>query len=188
VSFPTELPSLISQTPRYGALIPPAHAQTGHLTQNTKAEDGCRRRRHCFVPLVIVFALHASVNNAYGNFGSLAGYGAGAMYIGAGLFVAISVIQKFGLKRLDLTVAGFVGAAALGYGIYVSFNPLVPFPGDIWLFIFCGILALACASYIWLKLAHRGVLQRIGSSATAPEVMTGHAAEPLIGRSASCEH
>jgi hypothetical protein len=85
------------------------------------------------------------------------------------------------------TVAGFVGAAALGYGIYVSFNPLVPFPGDIWLFIFCGILALACASYIWLKLAHRGVLQRIGSSATPPEVMTGHAAEPLIGRSASCE-
>ena len=142
----------------------------------------------CFVPLVIVFALHASVDNAYGNFGSLAGYGAGAMYIGAGLFVAISVIQKFGLKRLDLTVAGFVGAAALGYGIYVSFNPLVPFPGDIWLFIFCGILALACASYIWLKLAHRGVLQRIGSSATAPEVMTGQAAEPLTGRSASCEH
>jgi hypothetical protein len=140
----------------------------------------------CFVPLVIVFAIHASVNNAYGNFGSLAGYGAGAMYIGAALFVGISVIHKFGLKRLDLTVAGLVGAAALGYGLYVSFNPLVPFPGDIWLFVFCGIVGLACASYIWLKVARPGVLQRIGSSAEQSEVMTEHAAEPVTGRSVLC--
>jgi amino acid transporter len=138
----------------------------------------------CFVPLVIVFGIHASVDNAYGNFGSLAGYGAGAMYIGAALFVGISVIQKFGLKRLDLTVAGFAGAAALGYGIYVSFNPLVLFPGDVWLFVFCGIVGLACASYIWLKLARPGLLPRIGSSATAEDVTTGPAAEPLMGRSA----
>lgn len=135
----------------------------------------------CFVPLVIVFAIHASVNNAYGNFGSLAGYGAGAMYIGAGLFVAISVIYKFGVKRLDLTVAGLAGAAALGYGIYVSFNPLVPFPGDVWLFIFCGIVGLAAVSYIWLKLARRDVLERIGSSAAPAEVTDSRAAEPLLG-------
>jgi amino acid transporter len=139
----------------------------------------------CLVPLAIVFGLHASVYNAYGNLGSLAGYCAGAMYIGAGLFVGISVIYKLGLKRLDLTVAGFAGAVALGYGIYVSFNPLVPFPGDVWLFVFCGIVALACASYLWLRLAHRGVLQRIGSSVTRPEGTTGHAAEPLIGRPSS---
>ncbi len=139
----------------------------------------------CFVPLVIVFALHASVDNAYGNFGSLAGYGAGAMYIGAGLFVGISVIHKFGVKRLDLTIAGFVGAAALGYGIYVSFNPLLPFPADIWLFVFCGIVALACVSYIWLKLARRSVLQQIGSSATQQDSPAEYAAEPLTDKPAS---
>ena len=141
----------------------------------------------CFVPLVIVFAIHASVSNAYGNFGSLAGYGAAAMYIGAALFVGISVVHKFGLKRLDLTVAGLVGAAALGYGIYVSFNPLVPVPADVWLFIFCGVVALACASYIWLKVAHRDVLARVGSSAQPSEVVTEHAADPVLGRSALCE-
>lgn len=140
----------------------------------------------CFVPLVIVFAIHASVGNAYGNFGSLAGYGAGAMYIGAALFVAISVIHKFGLKRLDLTVAGLVGAAALGYGIYVSFNPLVPFPADIWLFIFCGLVAVACASYLWLKLARPDVLQRIGSSAEASAADAEHDADPVLGRSVLC--
>jgi hypothetical protein len=53
-----------------------------------------------------------------------------------------------GPAGLDLTVAGLVGAAALGYGIYVSFNPLVPFPADVWLFIFCGIVGLACGSYL----------------------------------------
>jgi amino acid transporter len=137
----------------------------------------------CFVPLVIVFALRASVDNAYGNFGSLAGYGAGAMYIGAGLFVAISVISKFGLKRLDLTVAGLVGAAALGYGIYVSFNPLLPFPGNVWLFVFCGIVALACVSYAWLRLGRPDVLARVGSSATPADDATPAAPEPLLGRS-----
>jgi len=139
----------------------------------------------CFVPLVIVFALHASVYNAYGNFGSLAGYGAGAMYIGAAVFVGISVIHKFGLRRLDLTVAGLAGAAALGYGIYVSFNPLVPFPADIWLFVFCGIVALACVSYLWLRLARPDVLRRIGSSTDLTDAVPKPAAAPLLGRSSS---
>jgi amino acid transporter len=136
----------------------------------------------CFVPLVIVFGLRASVGNAYGNFGDMAGWGAGAMYIGAAVFVAISVIYKFGLKRLDLTIAGLAGAAALGYGIYVNFDPLLPFPTSIWLFVFCGIVVLACGSYLWLKLARPAVLRRVGSSATP----TGEAAvtgEPVTGRS-----
>jgi hypothetical protein len=37
VSFPTELPSLISQTPRYGPLIRPRTRQTGHPRQNSRA-------------------------------------------------------------------------------------------------------------------------------------------------------
>jgi amino acid transporter len=135
----------------------------------------------CIVPLVIVFGLRANVGNAYGNFGDLAGWGAGVMYIGAAVFVAISVIYKFGLKRLDLAVAGLAGAAALGYGIYVNFNPLLPFPTSIWLFVFCGIVVLACASYIWLKLARPDILRRVGSSATT----TDGADEPVMDRTAS---
>jgi amino acid transporter len=139
----------------------------------------------CVVPLLIVFGLHASLTNAYGDIGSLAGYGAGTMYICAGLFVSISVIQKFGLKRLDLTVAGLLSAVALSYGLYMSVNPLPPFPANVYLFIFCGIVVVAGASYIWLKVSHPDILRRIGSSATPPEVLAEHAAEPVLDRSAS---
>ena len=57
----------------------------------------------------------------------------------------------------------------------------------IWLFVFSGIVGLACASYIWLKVARPGVLQRIGSSAEPPEVVTEQAAVPATEGSLLCE-
>jgi amino acid transporter len=138
------------------------------------------------VALLIVVAAGWNVLNAFGDLATLSGYGLALMYIGALAAVALFFGRRL-RERGSALQAGVavVAIIPLGYVFYTFFHPLPPYPIDVYLWIFIGLLAAAAAVYLWLRLRARHILNRIGALTVATAVDDIHprdaGGEPVNG-------
>ncbi len=126
------------------------------------------------VALIIVVGIGASVVNAFGDLATLSGYGINVMY----LISAVAVVICFGFRRSEsksplIVSAAVIAAVVLAYVLYTSFHPFPSFPLRVYLLIFCGMMLVAAAVYLWLRSRAPEVLARTGSLAGAGGTSAG---------------
>lgn len=121
----------------------------------------------CTLGMLLVAALHANVVNAFGNVGTLAGYGQTVMYLLTLVAVVVMLVRMArsrSIRNAGVVIgASIVGALALGYLLYSSFVPMPAFPLNVYVYVFFALSALSVGAYWWMRSRHPQSLLEIGT-------------------------
>lgn len=147
-------------------MIPSAFGRV-HRRNHTPANSVVFIGSGCVVGMVIVAATQANVVNAFGDMGSLAGYGQTVMYLLALVAVVVMLVrrrsQHAARELVPVITAAVVGAVALGYLLYSSFVPMPAFPVNVYVYVFFGLSAASVLGYAW-KRRRPEALAKIGTT------------------------
>jgi amino acid transporter len=117
-----------------------------------------------FVNLVVILVVGFARMNpvtAYGNLGTLSGYGAIVMYVVTCLATVVFLALRTKRRPLGILIC-LIGAGIMSYGMYTLLVPFPKYPASVFALIFIGSAAAAIVGYLTLRL--RGFSGLRGSS------------------------
>jgi amino acid transporter len=94
---------------------------------------------------------------AYGNLGTLSGYGTIVMYVVTCIAAVILMIRT--TRNVAAMAICLVGAAVMSYGMYTFLHPFPHYPASVYAWIFIGASALAVIGYLVLRLRRSTVFE-----------------------------
>jgi amino acid transporter len=134
--------------------------------------------------VVTVVAGNFNPVNAFGYIATLSGYGSSFMYIifalSVGYFCLVKLRER-SPRAIAIVVAVVVGAGGLAYALSYSFSPFPSFPLEVYLLIFCAVVALAGLTLLGIAWWAPQVLRRIGGSVASDTQLTSSLASEATG-------
>jgi amino acid transporter len=126
------------------------------------------------ITLAVLGFANANTVIAWGNLGTLSGYGAIVMYV-VTLIAVLVFMARSRTANLGGAAICVLGGAIMGYALYKSFNPFPSYPTDVYTWVFVGAAAIAILTYVVIRVRPG----RLFEGASVDEDTT--AAERIVG-------
>jgi amino acid transporter len=102
------------------------------------------------VTLAVLGFANTNTVIAWGNLGTLSGYGAIVMYVVTLIAVVVFLVRSRTANLGSLAIC-VLGGAIMGYALYKSFNPFPSYPTDVYTWVFIGAAAIAIVTYVVIR-------------------------------------